>query len=228
MGLKYVKEIEPAFLKAQFERIGDNLAAVVAEAVFKAAAEMSDEYRSQARAVFTGLRSPAPSGQNVEKSIRANRYLNRRKGKSVVAPASVVYFNADWWRAQIEGATIGTRNAKWLVIALPAAIERGWDRVFRQGARGMRKRKGSDIEAAVAAFGKLRFVPIKGGRALLVADAKTGAGGRTIRQTGGGRATSVPLFLLVRRVTLRPKFDLDGPLNAAAERAVRAIVEADI
>lgn len=65
----------------------------------------------------------------------------------------------------------------------------------------------------------LRFVPIgNGARALLVADGK--ARGDTLARGGAGRATSIPLFLLVKRVRGRKLLDL----AAAAKQAEAQLV----
>lgn len=194
-------------LRALLNEAGDNLKAIASAAIERAAKRMQDEYRAQARQVFTGSRSGGGKGQDVTKSIRARFFPNSRSN-GVASPAASVYFNAPWWRAQIEGAVITARGGKWLVVALPPAIERGWDRVYRNTARGARLAKGANVAAAVAQFGKLGFVPVRGNRALLVARDK-------------GR--DVPLFLLLRQVTLRSRFDIDGPLDRAVEQALAEI-----
>lgn len=155
------------------------------------------------------------------------------KGQNSLGAAAVVYSKARRIHgAFAEGVTIRTKRARWLVIPLAEARRRRLDQDFRHDAvseSGMSSRRGiwSNVAQAERVYGKLRFVKLKGGRALLVADNLTAGLRRSkMRRTRdgaeyspiGGRRASVPVFLLVRQVRLTRRIDLgQGDERALAD-----------
>ncbi|MGQ9367692.1 DUF6441 family protein [Azospirillum sp. ST 5-10] len=181
-------------------------------AVSGVAAELQADLRAQVRAA--GL------GEGLEKAWRLEVYPKARRRS--FRPASLVYSNATRLHAAFDaGPAIRAKNASWLAIPLPAAVaaglDRQWGRRDNAHSRWRAKAKWSAIQAAEERFGGLRFVPINGNRrALLVADGK--ARGDRLARGGVGRATSIPLFLLVRQTKLPKRLDLDGAASRAEQR----------
>lgn len=189
-------------VNTSFDEIGD-----AARAAVRSASEaLQAELRRQTRAA--GL------GAGVEKAWRLDLYpkVSRRR---TLRPAGLVYSKAARIHDAFDsGQTITARNAKWMVIPLPAAIAAGLDRsAQRKDSRrpGPIQAKWSDVAGGA---GSLRFVPIAGGRkALLVADGK--AKGDRIGRYASGRDVSIPFFLLVRKVPGRKLLDIDAASKAA-------------
>ncbi|MCG5241866.1 DUF6441 family protein [Azospirillum doebereinerae] len=191
--------------------------------------EIADAARAAVRSASEGLQAElrrqtraAGLGNGLEKAWRLDLYpkVSRRR---TLRPAGLVYSKAARLHdAFDDGEMITARNAKWMVIPLPAAKAAGFDRDphRREGRQiGLIPPKWSNIDAATAKFGALRFVAIgNGARALLVADGK--ARGETLARGGAGRVTSIPLFLLVKRVRGRKLLDL----AAAAKQAEAQLV----
>ncbi|WP_200475099.1 DUF6441 family protein [Azospirillum argentinense] len=189
-----------------------NEVADAARAAVRSASEhLQADLRAQVRAA--GL------GSGLEKAWRLDLYP--KSGRKTMRPAGLVYSKATRLHdAFDDGETISARGGKWLAIALPAAKEAGLH-MSRQRGNGGRAgplpAKWSNVAAAEARFGALRFVPINGNkRALLVADGK--ARGTTLARGGVGRATSIPLFLLVRNVRGRKLLDIAGAADKAQAR----------
>jgi hypothetical protein len=173
----------------------------------------------KARDVLRAQTQAAGLGAGVSNAWQVKLYPSRGRADN---PASYVYSKAPRIvEAFSTGATITARNAEYLVIALPAAKALGLDRmVSRPGARGGGlPARYSNVTAAIAQFGALRFVPLKNGHALLVADSTRGApAGRVVaRQAGNGTA----LFLLLKSDHDRKALDLD----AAAEAGKQAMLD---
>lgn len=166
------------------------------------------------QAVLRGQVSTAGLPPSLAKAWRLRTYP---KGPSLQAAAFV-------WSAapRIHGAfdlggVIRPRNGNWLAIPLPAAVALGLGK-SRRHSRGSRPRNWADVEAAIRRFGALRPVPLAGGRILLVAEQVTAGGrrSRTRRTREGaefsaiGRGkVSMPLFLLVRSVTLAKRLSVE-------------------
>lgn len=188
------------------------LAAGIKAGTVKAADGLKEKLRAQVRAA--GLSTP------VEKAWQSKVYP---KGESMGA-AGYVYSKAKRIHAAFDvGGDLRPKNGEWLVIPLPAARKLKLD-VSYQRSKGSRPRHWSDVEAAVARFGALRRVMLPGGRMLLVADRVTASGARRkVRTTREGARVqglgnvSMPLFLLVKRVRLGRRLDIDGAV-ASAER----------
>lgn len=178
-----------------------DLAREVRLAVNAAAEGLRDELRAQVRAA--GL------GPGLEKAWRSEVYP---KGRTrTLKPAGLVYSKATvLHQAYIEGPTI-VAGAKYLVIALPAAVAMGFgfSSELSRGNRGIpagAKRKYSQLGAAIAKLGKsnLKVVPgHKPGRLVVLYEKPTGA-----RKAA---AKPVPLFVLVRSTKVKRVLDLDGP-----------------
>lgn len=192
-------------VNTSFDEIGD-----AARAAVRSASEgLQAELRRQTRAA--GL------GTGLEKAWRLELYpkVSRRR---TLRPAGLVYSKATRLHEAFDsGETITARGAKWLAIPLPAAKAAGFD---KQPQRPDSRRaspvpaKWSNVKAAEAKFGPLRFQPIgNGARALLVADGK--ARGDTLARGGAGRAASIPLFLLAKKVRGRKLLDIDAATKAA-------------
>lgn len=206
------------FLKAE----RDGLAAAFTTATRITTAELQDVLRQQVRGA--GL------GAGLEKAWRSKAYPGG--GKTSLGPAGLVYSKAKRLHAAYEGgAEVSAGDGKYLVIPQPAAIALGLD--FRQQGRkgsdysrtGIRRAKWSDIEAAAARFGRLRFVRADNRTALVFADGLTRAKQRGLRGrlTRRGRLAdvnrvgkSVLLFVLVKNVRVRKLLDI-------AREGVRAI-----
>lgn len=182
----------------------DGLSGEIADAarmaVSSAAQAVQAELRSQVRAA--GL------GAGLEKAWRLEVYPRARR--RTTHPAALVFSKATRLHEAFDrGGTITARRARWLVLPLPAAVAAGADRLpARKGAAtgGPVPAKWSAVRRATERYGELRFVPLEGGRALLVADGR--ARGDRIGKGRTGRAVSVPVFLLVRHVRQRKTLDL--------------------
>lgn len=136
------------------------------------------------------------------------------KGKPSLGAAGLVFSKATVIiRAFSEGATIRARKGRFLAVPTPAAPKKGKD--------GKRLRPSNFPEERL---GRLRFVPRRGGLALLVVDnvrasfsRQTGAlrgfrkaSARSLR-TGAGLTTAV-MFVLVPQIKLPKRLN---PLRAA-------------
>ncbi|AWJ86319.1 hypothetical protein TSH58p_22655 (plasmid) [Azospirillum sp. TSH58] len=191
------------------ERLGE-IADAARAAVRGAAEALQADLRAQVRAA--GL------GTGLEKAWRLDLYP--KSGRKTLRPAGLVYSKATRLHDAFDaGETVRAKGGKWLAIPLEAAKKAGFDRSSERDDLTARRpgpvpAKWSNVSAAEARFGKLQFVPINGGRrALLVADGK--ARGDVLARGGAGRATSIPLFLLVRQARGRKLLDISG----AAQRA---------
>lgn len=200
--------------------------------------EMADAIRAAVQNAAEGLQAElrrqveaAGLGNGLAKAWRMTMYP--RSTRRTLRPAGLVFSKAPRLHdAFNRSGTIRAKGDKWLAIPLKAAIDAGWD---RQATRGDRSRGGpidakwSNIDAAKAKFGELRFVPLDGGRrALLVAE----SGGVTragrfsaVRRAGAGRSAgrpriSVPLFLLVKQTRMKKVLDIEGASKRAEDRLV--------
>lgn len=195
------------------------LKAGIKAGTLKASDALKDRLRGQVRAA--GLSS------SVEKAWQSKVYP---KGDSMGA-AGLVYSKAARIHSAFDaGATIGPKAGQWLVIPLPAARRLKLDLSY-QRSKGSRPRHWSDIDAAVRRFGALRRVALRGGRILLVADGVTASGARRkVRTARGGGAVqgvgnvSMPLFLLVRRIRLGKRLDIDGAVTQAGREFLAHVI----
>lgn len=174
----------------------DQMNAAVRDATMRAATGLRDALAGQVRAA--GL------GNGLAKSWKIHAF---RKGCGATirtdARRLISAFSAD--------TTIIARNARWLVLPLPAAINRGWDKSARQSRNGQ-PRRWSNVDAATLALGRLTFIPLSGNRGLLV------------HREGKGRST--PLFLLLKRVELRQRLDIPAVVGPWRTRARDEILQA--
>lgn len=210
-GLKITAQLSGSLrdmLNRRMDELGDGLRSAVENASKSLQAELRDQVRS------AGLGNALASAWQVE--------VYPQKSKRSLHPAGLVYSKATRLHAAFNmGGVITARNAHWLVIPLPAAIELGLasdSRRNKDSSNRAANRKWSNIDAAIDLFGELRFVPIgNGARALLIGDRRTGARNARLagRQLPRGDA-EIPLFLLVRQVSGRKVLDIDG----AAQRAM--------
>lgn len=203
-------------LKAWSRRKTGVMARYMTAAATDAAVATRDDLRQQA-ARFMGRGPTARRGQDPIKTIRAMTYP--KSGVSIGA-AAIVYFKAEWWEAHAKGAVIRAAGARWLAIPLPGAIQMGLDRTLRDRGGGLRLAKRANIPEG------LRFIPLTGGRALLVMDAIATKSGRTRRLAAGKstrRGVSVPLFLLLRTVRLPKRVDPDAAARAGFSRYLASL-----
>ena len=163
-------------------------------------------------------------GQDIFKTWQAPVFP--KKGQSI-EPAMLVHSKApNIMIPLVFGATIRARNARWLVIPLKAAERRGLDRSI--GGRLSRKRRRSDVTDALAKFPDLRFVPTaRANVAFLALPERTARAERIrVRKTLGGRrinANFAPLFLLVRKVRIRPRLRYFPIVRLWARRIPRLV-----
>lgn len=153
---------------------------------------------------WRGQISGAGLGQRLANTIRNQTYPT--SGTSWNAAALVWSQAPEIVGAHEQGAVIRARNSLWLAIPLPAA---------GKGARGARITP-ADWERKRGL--RLRLVPRRNAPSLLVADARLSAGGlaKVSRSKTGRGLASIPVFLLVRQVSLPKRLDLAKD----AERAV--------
>lgn len=167
----------------------------VTRGITRAASGLQRELRGQTRRA--GL------GTGVEKAWSFTRYP---RSKNSINTAALVYSKATRIHAAFSADTvIRARNAQWLVLPTDHAIARGWH-LNHQRSAGSRPRRWANVDAAERALGKLGFVMLPGG-------------GRALLVHRDDRGQSIPLFLLVRRVSLKKRLDFDGPARKWADRA---------
>lgn len=209
-------------LRRMMENERRNLAVGIKAGVREETDTLKDDYRKLTAAA--GL----PAG--LQRAWRSRIYP---KGASANA-AGYVFSKAPRIHAAFAtGGEIRARNGRFLVVPLPVAIRLGLHRSMER-SRGSRPRRWSNVAAALDRFGALRMVKLSGGRFFLVADNVTSTGRRSrTRRTReglefspiGGRRVSMPLFLLVPRVRLGKRLDLDKPARSALGRLASTIVK---
>lgn len=157
---------------------------------------------NEIKLAWRGQISGAGLGTRLSNTIRVNVYP---KGAASLNAAALIYTKAPKLIGVFErGVTIKSLSGFWLAIPLPAA---------GKGAGGKRLTPGEwERRRGV----RLRFVYRRTGASLLVADGRQNSQGLGVKsgsKTGLKRAT-VPIFALVRQVTLRKRLSL----YPAAER----------
>ncbi len=205
-------------LKAWSRRKTGVMARYMTAAATDAAVATRDDLRQQA-ARFMGRGASARRGQDPIKTIRAMTYP--KTGASIGA-ASIVYLKADWWEAHAKGAVIRAAGARWLAIPLPGAIQMGLDRTLRDRGGGLRLAKRANVPEG------LRFIPLTGGRALLVMDVaaryvKKRRGVQALKSADRPQGPGVPLFLLLRTVRLPKRIDRDAAARAGFTRYLASL-----
>jgi len=220
-------------MKFTFDFPAGALAKAMAESKSAAAKRVTAATRRSAEDLQRALRDQvrvAGLGQGLEKAWRVEHWPKGEKAS--LHPASLVYSKATaLHRAFGQGATITARGGPWLVIPLPEAIARGWDRalVDRKGGAltgAAVPRRFAQTQLAARALGQLRFVEINSGKALLVADPPKAGRGRAQHAKGTGRKDiavpagekGVPLFVLVRQTRLTKRLDFDSAAKAAGSQ----------
>lgn len=182
--------------------------------------------RRTARNLQKGFRGRTRSARLGPKLERAwGRADYPKSGNSLGASSSVYSKARRIHEAFVEGMTIGPRRKRFLIIPLPGAQKLKLDRGLEH-SKGSKERKWSQLQAAIAKFGALRWIEISGGRFLLVADWLSAGGKRSKtrhkgRNVGGefspitGRRQSIPLFLVVRQVRINKRIDLKPEIERA-------------
>lgn len=152
-------------------------------------------------------------GQRLANTFRSRVYENRDQP---FGAAGIVWSKAPHIALGHSGAEITAHGGRYLAIPLPAAGR----------ARGGKRITPQEWERAHGV--RLRFVPRRGAAPLLVADnQRLNSRGRAVANVGrrqgivftrvAGR-TTVPIFVLVRRVSLRRRLDLRAAADAWAAR----------
>jgi hypothetical protein len=186
-------------LREMMRAEADAVARANTRAVGRASSGLQQELRRQVRAAGLGV--------GVEKAWQRATYP---RGRRSMNPAALVYSKATRIHdAFMADRTVTARGGRWLAIPLDAAVARGWHQDHARSSGG-RPRRWANVEAAARSLGGLAFVPLPGGRGLLV------------HRDPAGRSTAY--FLLVRRVRLRKRLDVDGPAARWADRLPGYIV----
>ncbi|MBB6251441.1 DUF6441 family protein [Nitrospirillum iridis] len=210
MGIQWV---DKTFEQAMDDLVKD-MGAGVRTAVRSAATSLHDELRRQVDAAGLG------------DGLAAAWQVYLYGVHTSLNPAALIYSKATLLHDAFNtSVTITARNARWLVIPLPAATALGFQ-LRPQGRRGRQlspplPAKWSNVDAAQAKWGALEFRPLHGGnKALLVAPASQ-AGGRS---PGSAARKGVPVFLLLRNVKLGKRLDVEGALAHAREQLYSAVM----
>lgn len=187
---------------------------------------MADEVKAGEKAVHFGIRDAgvalkdawraqvvgAGLGQRLARTIRSETYP---KHKHSMNAASMV-----WTRAPVivdahnTGPLIRAKGGFWLAIPTEAA------------GKGRNGKRPNPTEWEARTGLKLQFIPRRTGPSLLIAEARMTKHGRAAvsrSKTGRGLA-SIPIFLMVRQVSLRKRLDLERPARAALNALPGAIV----
>lgn len=193
---------------------------------------MAAEYRRGELAVSAAMRTggqglkmnwrgqvTAALGARLGRAVRMDVYP---KGQPSLRAAALVYTKAPQIiSAHENGVLIRANGGAWLAFPLPAAGKKvGGGRITPgewQFTKGIR----------------LRFVPLRGGKAMLVADdARLRKSGLAAKKRGRRRAdgiltgsTTVPIFLLVRQVKLRKRLNLMAAGEMAQAQVLNLIVQ---
>jgi hypothetical protein len=180
-------------------------------AVTSAMRTAGDGLKNDWRAQVTG----AGLGRRLAGAVRSESYP--RRGESLDAAALVWSKAPEIMQAHDAGGLIRSRNGFWLAIPTPAAGRDIGGKRFTPGS--WERRTGL----------RLRHVYRRGAKtSFLVAEAridKRGTARASRSKTGRGVAT-VPIFILVPQVRLRPRLDLDRDARKWLDRVPGLIVDA--
>ncbi len=230
MGLTFRPAIR-GDLAAELDEILDRLNDANGDAVERWGLDLKQALRAQLATVTSPGRNRG-RGQNLAKTWSSRFYGNRRAlarlaalGKrgpvygSLDNPATLVYSTAPAIVELLaEGGTVHPRQARYLVVTLPAGVALGLDRLLGDRGGGLRLRKASDLASALATLGRLHRIPRPDGSIVLALE-------RGQFRRGGGRGRFarrgtqlVPIFLLTKRLTFRRKIDPDGLARRFVDR----------
>lgn len=176
----------------------------VTSAVRDAGKDLQDDWRRQ----ITG----AGLGQRLARTIRSEVYP---KGRDSLNAAAMV-----WTRAPVivdahaTGPLIRARGGLWLAIPTEAVGK----------SRSGKRPTPAEWEARTGL--RLIFIHRRTGPSLLIAEARLNTHGRAVmsRSRTGRGLTSVPIFIMVRQVSLRKRLDLERPARAALNALPGAII----
>ncbi|MCB1391019.1 MAG: hypothetical protein KDK12_18030 [Rhodobacteraceae bacterium] len=166
---------------------------------------------AQVKATWRGQVVAAGLGERLARSIRSKVYPDKPSTRA----AALIWTKApSIIGAHAEGAVISAARGKWLAIPRPEAG-------FASGRAKITPAEWSRRNGI-----PLRFVPLSGGKAMLVAD-DTRLNSRGLARRKGGRrrkdgilsgAQTVPIFSLVRIVTLRKRLELASSVRTIESR----------
>lgn len=238
-GLAIVGRVEDNIREALESGVAP-MARVLTRAVRASVRDLRDEWRGQARDNFGRVARryvpQAARGQNLVKAVRETTYPQNADS---LGPAGLVHINSRL--AEVFGAAtiISAASGRWLAIPTEEAFKRGYVRApVERGAFGrfqegsLRRQARPDLaRRALGALGvKLRFVQTEPGQAFLGIDADDAddLGLRNARRRVGPkgarrRTRFVPLFVLVKQVTLRQRFDFDRSIEQASDRLTSVV-----
>lgn len=169
----------------------------VSGAIRDAGKDLQDAWRAQITGV--GL------GQRLARSIRSEVYP---KGRPSLNAAALVWSKAPVIiSAHDTGPLIRAKGGLWLAIPTEAAGK----------GRGGKRPTPREWEARTGLT--LRFIPRRAGPSLLIAEARLNKRGRAVvsRSKTGRGIVSVPIFLMVRQVSLRKRLDLERDAKRAVD-----------
>ena len=188
-------------LRQMLNTRADEIGEALRSAVENAATSLRQELRDQVRQA--GLGDGLANAWQLTVFPQSSRKSWR--------PAGLVYSKATRLHAAFNmGGVISARNAQWLAIPLPPAIDLGLATDARQNKDAQNRaanRKWSNVDAAIDMFGELRFVSIGGAsasKALLVGDRRN-KGRAPGRKTFRGGAVRIPAAI----------YPADSPLPGA-------------
>lgn len=186
----------------------------ISEAATRALRAVADQAKEELRAsVRASFRRTPPvarrAGQNFVNAFRAETWPRGRRQHSLRA-ATVVAANASFAGIFETGGTV-TARGRYLVVPLRPAVRLGLD---RGTSRTGRLRKWAQIDRAAQLMGGLRPIPSRSG---MVLGADREAAARHGLRPRRKRQSFVPLFALVRQVTLPRKLNF-ARIVARADR----------
>ena len=191
--------------------------------------QMAAEMRAGARATSEAMALVTEGGkEDLRRQTRGAGLGNRLalawrsavypKGEASLSAAGLIWSKAPKLHAVFaDGAVIRANRRRFLAIPTEAT------------PLGRRGRKLTPAEWPVNRFGPLRFVPRKGGHALLVADdQRQGKRGFSLagkRARAKGEVATVVMFVLVPQVRLRKRLDLETVERTGSQRLPSLILE---
>ena len=209
-----------------------DLAGILADDATAIASDLQRGMAAATGALQADLRNQvraAGLGAGLEKAWARADYPNANRLQGL-SPAGLVYSKAVLLHSVFsEGATITAKSGRYLAIPTREAEALGYASSGQnRGGKGVGsiERRASMVRDAIARLGKenVAILPAKSGRKLVVYKVPAGRGaGRSFkvrgeRGVGFRRGATVPLFILVPQVRLRPRLDVEAARLRARDR----------